>query len=499
MGMVIEILATLKKVDNVEDITVILCVDGLHHLVNDGTKTCDFNRVMSTICGFLSSSRAFAVCVCSATAQTPVDLALSVSPQKRVYLSPPALCGEEVLKPRTRLEKLLVDDMGGHGRALETLGNMLRQYTKDELEQTDPVRVLGQVCNELQNQYGKMLSSPFFRDAATRRAVLAAILSHRRYGVFDCVVPDMTVDQLRSFGMFRLTRDGTLECAFVIFLMLLRTLPETSDDVANFDEHLTRIMLGWPRFEEFVAFYRRVKSMVYCGTPVKLSTFHSGARFDPVHGILINELQPRTVVESTTQQVSRSGSGDSTRHGVVDVSEMGSIVVSGASTSAGGIFTRIQLTTGKKEIVCNEVIRCNSMQNNQKMDKTRYEEERANAVNVNTDVLLLITSSDDVAEPFDLPERCGLVSKGEFDRYFGPFASRGHRSLQEPPNINTHELRLVERVGDATADKVIDERRKRRFPSHEDAVSRLIPANKKRKTAEVLHALHCDGEDAEIA
>ncbi|KAE8912097.1 hypothetical protein PF005_g30423 [Phytophthora fragariae] len=214
---------------------------------------------------------------------------------------------------------------------------------------------------------------------------------------------------------------------------------------------------------------------------------------------MIEELQPRTVVESTSQPVSRSDSGDSNRHGVVDVSEMETIVVNGASASAGEICTRIQLTTGKKEIVCNEVIQCKLMEKNQKMDKTRYEEERAQAVKVNTDVVLLITTSDDVAEPFDLPERCGLVSKGEFDRYFGPFASRGHRSLQEPPNINTHELSLVDGVGDATAEKVIDERRKRRFSSHEDAVSRLIPANKKCKTAEVLCALHCDGEEAEFA
>ncbi|KAE8984872.1 hypothetical protein PR003_g20167 [Phytophthora rubi] len=491
---VIEILATLEKIDDMKDMTVILCVDGLQQLVNNGTKTCAFYRVLATICNFLNSSRAFAVCVCSATVQCPVDRALSDSPQKRVYLLPPPLRGQEVLKPRTRLEKLLVDDMGGHGRALETLASVLRQYTKDELEQTDPASVLDQVCSQLRLQYGELFASPLFQDPANCQAVLAAILSRRCYCVFDWVVPDMTVDQLRSCGMFRLTRDGTLECAFVIFLMLLRTLPKTSGAVADFDEHLTRTMLGWPRFEEFVAFYRRVKSMVYWGTPVKLSTFHSGARFGPIHCILINELQPRTIEESTSQQVSRSGSGDSTRHDVVDVSEMGTIVINGASASAGDIFTRIQLTTAKKEIVCNEVIRCKLMQKNKKVDKTRYEDEKAKAVN-DTDVFLLITSSDDVAEPFDLPERCGLVSKGEFDRYFGPFASRGHRSLQEPPNINTHELSLVDGVGAATAEKVIDGRRKRRFSSHDDVVSRLFPANKKCKPAEVLHALHCDDEE----
>ncbi|KAE9171266.1 hypothetical protein PF002_g29866 [Phytophthora fragariae] len=143
--MVIDILAELKKVDNVKDMTVILCVDGLQKLVDDGTKKCDFYRVLTTICRFLNSSRAFAVCVCSATVQTPVDQALSYSHQKRVYLLPPALRGWDVLKPRTRLEEQLVDDMGGHGRALETLDSVLRQYTKDRLEQTDPADIVEQV------------------------------------------------------------------------------------------------------------------------------------------------------------------------------------------------------------------------------------------------------------------------------------------------------------------------------------------------------------------
>ncbi|KAE8971528.1 hypothetical protein PR002_g26798 [Phytophthora rubi] len=132
---VMEILATLEKIGNMKNMTVILCVDGLQQLVYDGTKSCAFYRVLATICGFLNSSRAFAVCVCSATMEIPVERALSYSSQWRVYLSPPVLRGEDVLKPRTKFEKRLVDDMGGHGRALETLASVLRQYTKDELEQ----------------------------------------------------------------------------------------------------------------------------------------------------------------------------------------------------------------------------------------------------------------------------------------------------------------------------------------------------------------------------
>ncbi|KAE8964876.1 hypothetical protein PF011_g28502, partial [Phytophthora fragariae] len=240
--MVIDILAELKKVDNVKDMTVILCVDGLQKLVDDGTKKCDFYRVLTTICRFLNSSRAFAVCVCSATVQTPVDQALSYSHQKRVYLLPPALRGWDVLKPRTRLEEQLVDDMGGHGRALETLDSVLRQYTKDRLEQTDPADIVEQTLS--------------IARSCSLQFSLAVV-----YGVFECVAPDMTVDRLRSFGMIRWNPDRTLECAFILLQMLLRALPKTAGDLNNFNEHFTRTMWGLQQFEQFVAFYRRVKSM----------------------------------------------------------------------------------------------------------------------------------------------------------------------------------------------------------------------------------------------
>ncbi|KAE9068544.1 hypothetical protein PF006_g29768, partial [Phytophthora fragariae] len=49
---VMEILATLEKVDNMKDMTVILCVDGLQKLSNDGTMACALYRVLAAVCGF---------------------------------------------------------------------------------------------------------------------------------------------------------------------------------------------------------------------------------------------------------------------------------------------------------------------------------------------------------------------------------------------------------------------------------------------------------------
>jgi len=499
---VIAILAKLKKIDNVKDMTVILCVDGLQQLVNDGTKSCDFYRVLTAVCGVLNMSTAFAVCICSATVQVAVDRALVSSTQERVFLLPPTLNGEEVLSPRTRTEKQLVEDMGGHGRALEALEDVLHRAHKkksEEEEEIDPTYLIDEVYNALTVKYGNLFELPLF-EPTTSQEVLVAVLSRRRYNKLSEKIgqTELTVDELRSFGLFRRTVDNRLDCAFIILVMLMRNIPRKVGEIDNFDEHLTRSVLVWQRFEQFVAFYRRVKSIAYHGILVDLGTFHSGARFSQINGNKITELNPRKVVEAVKQHDTKSGSNDLTcltnRDGSIIVSAKDTIIINGPGAPAGDIFMGIQLTIGARQVECNEVIQCKLLQTKQKITEEMYNIEREKAVNKTSDVFLLITTAE--ANGFDLPARCGIVSKKEFEKYFGPFATRAYRSFQDPPNINTasyHELRRIEGVGDATAEKIIKERSKGRFSNCEDAVERLF-SDKKRKLADILRAMHCDQE-----
>jgi hypothetical protein len=140
---------------------------------------------------------------------------------------------------------------------------------------------------------------------------LIAILSRRAYGVFEKIGrTTLTLDEIRSFGLFRLGNEGQLECAFILLVMLMRKIPKKLDEADNFDEHLTRSVLVWQRLEEFVAFYRRVKSIAHCETPVKLSTIYAGARFGAIQGILIIEPSSRTIVEAIRQQETKSSADD---------------------------------------------------------------------------------------------------------------------------------------------------------------------------------------------
>jgi hypothetical protein len=504
IGMVVDILAKLEQIDDVKDMTVILCVDGLQKLENeDRSKTCAFYRVLTSICLFLNSSRAFAVCVCSATVHKPLEEALADSTQKRWFLLPPSLRGHEILSTRTRMEAQLVDDMGGHGRALEALQEVLNLHCGDSSEEVDPAAIVDEVYAALKHQYGDVFGFPLFHDPTNCQEVLAAVLSRRTYDVLEPIGhTGVTVDALRSYGLIRWTSEGRLECAFILLLALMKKLPKKVGEVDNFDEHITRSVLVWQRFEQFVAFYRRVKSIAFCGTSVALSDFHAGARFGSIDGIWIYEPHPRMVVEAVRQHDTKSISEDlplfTNRDGGVKLSEMKTIVINGASASSGDVFTRVRLV-GSQQVECNEVIQCKLFQTKQKMNNATYQKELAKGVKGDLDVFLLITSaqlSDDVA----LPPRCGVVSKDEFLEYFGPFASRAYRSLLEPPNINTasyRELRLIEGVGDATARSIIEEKKRGRFSSHEDAVTRL-DLSKKRKIAAALGALLYDGEGQEV-
>ncbi|EGZ24383.1 hypothetical protein PHYSODRAFT_325506 [Phytophthora sojae] len=210
--------------------------------------------------------------------------------------------------------------------------------------------------------------------------------------------------------------------------------------------------MTWQLFEKFVALYRCVKSVAYCGAPVSLSEFHVGARFGWIAGIGIGEQHARKVVEAIKQYPTKSsaiaraiaggnGVSISTDRGEVDIHEMDSIVINGTSAPAGDLFSLVQLIIGdQQQAPCNEVLQCKLLQSKRKITAEMYEEEMQKAVDQNVDVFLLITAAE--ADSFPLPPRCGLVSKSEFDEYFGLFACRAYRSFQAP-NINFasyHEL-----------------------------------------------------------
>ncbi|RUS35530.1 hypothetical protein BC938DRAFT_479953, partial [Jimgerdemannia flammicorona] len=132
---VLKIVAKHEKRD-LGEITVILVVDGLQDMLKsslDGrTETSPFYYTLSSI-GDLALGKIFLIPCCTATITGPVDEFLKLTHRKRIYL-PVASLKSPMIRRNGNLERVfqdnyivsvLVDDCGGHGRALEGLEEAL--------------------------------------------------------------------------------------------------------------------------------------------------------------------------------------------------------------------------------------------------------------------------------------------------------------------------------------------------------------------------------------
>ena len=165
-----------------KDMTVIILVDGLQKLPHTpGKKDTTFYGALACMANLVNSSNAFVITCCAATVTVPVNEVLSDSPQKRVYLTIPLLDGsrifqKEILNP---INNLLVNDMGGHGRALETLYEIWKKDTKLIIP-----KLMDEVKTKLISLYPEWVAS-----TELYKPVLNAVLSNFKLVDANTVVP----------------------------------------------------------------------------------------------------------------------------------------------------------------------------------------------------------------------------------------------------------------------------------------------------------------------
>ncbi|KAH9155928.1 hypothetical protein AeRB84_002122 [Aphanomyces euteiches] len=323
--------------------------------------------------------------------------------------------------------------MGGHGRALEVLHEVLQRHRDSSIE---PVRLVNEVMDKLAQAYDSLFSSDLFNDASICQEVLAGVLSRRKFLLPTSFgQPGWTPDKLCSLGLFRYTEyaNSRLECAFVLLVKLLqRLVKKFNEECATFDKNLESAYLLHEPFEDFVAIFRRVKSIAFFGSFVPLIELHNGARFGRgVIGLSIEEQRPREIVIAKGQQNSSDLSKETNTSTVhdVDINLMHSIVINTPNAPAGNIVSTISTPHGHTSVRCNEIILCKSTQIKCNMDEETYNTERQKTDLDNSDVFLLITPEE--SREFELPPQCGIVSKAEFQEYFGLFASRAEHCLEQ--------------------------------------------------------------------
>lgn len=140
---------------------VVIGVDGMQKLVgfeqrsNVDSKATPFYQVMGTVCRLVNAEEIDPLIVGSVTAIQSVDHSLAGSSQYRHYVKLPLvdsvkINGEDQVRNHP-LKDVLVEDMGGHGRALEALVSVLKTNLLDGAD------VMGSVVTKLLKSYPDLL------------------------------------------------------------------------------------------------------------------------------------------------------------------------------------------------------------------------------------------------------------------------------------------------------------------------------------------------------
>jgi hypothetical protein len=180
---------------------VFLLIDGIQQV---GDKLMDVVRsVCSHMTKYTKATKLFLIPVFSATIYDPFKKPLNwKSPQVRVFLYPHLINGHQIIQHHLPWVRTLVDDTGGHGRALEALLATLRSWHVDESfdtnRESDPnffSSILSDFRHNLRMSYqnwNNPLLAPVLKCIVARKPFSSAI---------DEVMPGLSVDNVLNFGL----------------------------------------------------------------------------------------------------------------------------------------------------------------------------------------------------------------------------------------------------------------------------------------------------------
>ncbi|CAG8713490.1 11753_t:CDS:2, partial [Funneliformis caledonium] len=256
-----------------QDMTIFLIIDGLQTALKDGEDSHNKTTITS-----------------------PVEKFLSFSHQKRIFLPTAHLTApykreHGVLMqvfPSHPIIEMLINDMGGHGRALETLQDVLVHYKNlDIVNFTD---LINDIRTKLQDRYSEWIVA----GSQILMPVLRIILSHQ---VVDSTIPfpgtdGLKVDDVTQFGLIWFQKtiglQGFLTCAYVWLWIMAHTSGDPILKNWRFTYYEEQQGKGdvtvppgaqyWQHLEHYVAQIRVLKSMVYeNGEVISMSKLHFGA------------------------------------------------------------------------------------------------------------------------------------------------------------------------------------------------------------------------------
>ncbi|KAI9994921.1 hypothetical protein PInf_011764 [Phytophthora infestans] len=467
-----EVLTKLSAITETDSnrMCVILCVDSLQKLQHEpGSKRSEFYTAFASLCDLVNASKCWLIVICAATISQPVDEFLAASPQWREMLQTtslkrPKINGRDVFDTfdygNGALTQLLVDDMGGHGRALEELFNVMLQNQGHAFEF---IPVMHNVLAAIRQAYPAIVAQM----QSMKQAFLAVISRRRVDG--NSRFGSLTLDQVISCGLIRL--DGIhLQCPFVLY-MLLEThhIPWNKHATYAPAERLEDLK-PWQLWEHFNCKFRVLKSQAFAQEESVLWTdIHHGARFGDGCNRRVIERQLTYALADKRMPTKTKGFKEERCSCGNDQGKCFLYQPADGSPSGDAFLCLEDATKG----FFHEVHQCKCVEGNLSLDV--FEQERLKAAGPD-DLFILYCTSLVTADLCLLPNSA-FVDATCWEAYYGPFAARAFFIKSVPlPCINTSsevQLEFVEGVGPAYRARIA---KKRPFTSLEDAfVKTKIP------------------------
>ena len=476
--------------DHTKPSAVFLLVDGLQMVPHTpGSSETVFVDIIKSVCNKVNDSGHdfFVVGTIAATVSKPMEDLLHHSCQVCEFLYPEPLDGHAIVKSSNMLIKMLVNDTGGHGRALEMLEESIEELGGDfdnlRLDLLAPI-----LCHKLEICY----RSWFNLIQKDLLPLFEAVLARCHLSLEDKISPNFTVEGALGLGLVHLTKTEILEVPFILFWLLATSGKQkhaafvrlTNDRVSGLEGRTG--LEGWGDWQDFVSNFQSLKSKVFDGKEVALAELHAGAKLSDSAAKSLIRVKKQDVVWTKKRYPSRSDKGvvEMIEHeeGEVSFKTGNVLVVNGPGAPAADVFSRVHLrdpdasAEDREGVWVNESFACRHQQK-ETLSQSDYENEREKAAGPDDFFMMFVTGDSDVdLENNDGRKRKnGLVDSKNFSAYFGPFAGRAFCLRKEPPNINTAPrsvLEAVEGIGPTRAKIILHERASHLFDDLQDAVER---------------------------
>lgn len=274
----------LAKVEGkkLEDIVVFILVDGIQELQHQlGAKDSEMKRVIDSVAEVVNSAPFFCIAAIAGTFYSNAVDVLNSPPQWRIFLTPPAIDGSLVISSDDPLVLQLVEDMGGHGRALETLVEVLRIT---DIQTSSLSLLMNNIRVSIETKYPQLINIA----TTLIPALLAVILRQPLQDNNKIANSELTVETVVSLGFFRI-ENNRLACPFVLVWLLAtwsKFTPLSQFKLESYNELQKHLdpefpfgMQCWQNWEEFTGRFRILKSNLLCGSTLSMAELHKGAIF----------------------------------------------------------------------------------------------------------------------------------------------------------------------------------------------------------------------------